>query len=183
MNKKIIAEHKKHEAWSKDICKNYGEAAAICFAIGSDLLLDTLKHELEELSEMPRGAHIGQVPFSVLAWMLPLQFLTRYDFEFLYILRSTVRHFRQIAHNGSPIVAHSVMQELALYLIVDSFRSYIENPDIQSELHDELDGNWEEWIFEIFEDTDIELCLYSDFALTNDNQYHFDHWMESAFFC
>ena len=182
MNQKNIEEYRNHEAWSEGICEQFGKGAAICFALGSDLLLDTLAEALEELSEAPRGTHLGQLDASVLASMLPEQFRTRYDYEFVYALRQNVKQFRQSAKKNQYI-AHSVLQELILFLIVDEFRSYVEytGMDVHTDT-DELDG-WDDWIFDLFDDMDIVTFLYSDWYVTNENIYHFDHWMKSAFFC
>ncbi len=63
---------------------------------------------------MPRGSHLGEVDISWLESDLPLQFLMRYDYDFTYILRTTVISFRTIAPMGNQIIAHSVMEELTL---------------------------------------------------------------------
>ena len=42
---------------------------------------------------------------------------------------------------------------------------------------------WEEWIYDIFDDMDVETYLYSDYYLAEDEDYHFLHWMEDQFYC
>ena len=111
-----IDEYRNHKAWSEFICNQFGEAAAISFAIGSDIVLDHIEEDLYELSKMPRGSHVGQIPASMTKDMLPAQFLTRYDYEFLYHLKVTVEKLRGIARYADHFLAHNVMQEMAIYL-------------------------------------------------------------------
>ena len=59
-----IAECRKYEMWSDYIEENYGEIAAASLAIGSDILFDYVKEDLETLSKMPRYSHIGQIEVS-----------------------------------------------------------------------------------------------------------------------
>lgn len=46
-----ITECRKYEMWSDYIEENYGEIAAASIAIGSDLVFDYVKQDLEELSK------------------------------------------------------------------------------------------------------------------------------------
>ena len=177
-------EYRNHEAWSSYIMDTFGKLAAISFAIGSDILLDYLEEDIEKLSSMPRGSHVGEIDVSWLASILPSQFLMRYDYEFLYVLRDTVTRFRLQASAGIPIKAHSVIEELVLYLIVEESQFIMESiePDMENDDVDTYD-NWDEWIFDIFDDMDLITFLYSDRYLTNDDMYHFNHWLERQFYC
>jgi hypothetical protein len=38
-----------------------GNLAAISFVIGSDILLDNLQDDIDEISSMAKGSHIGQI--------------------------------------------------------------------------------------------------------------------------
>ena len=179
----LLEEYKRHEAWSEWICDCYGEAAAISFVIGSDILLDYINEELKELSRLPRDSHIGQLPFSMMKDRLPEQFLTRYDYEFLYCLKCIVLQYRGVARGGRGIVAHRVIDELVLYLIVEEARFSMEN------ILDKLEQNgiedveiWDEWIFDMLGDMDVVTFLFSDRYLTHDWNYHFDHWLKEQFY-
>lgn len=173
-----------HEAWSQYFVNNYGKLAAASFAVGSDILLDYVKEDLAALSEMPQGTHIGQIGTSFLDALLPPQFLMKYDYDFLYMLLYTVTQLRAMAQSGIPIVAKSVIEELALYLMVEESRFLIESADQGMELTDvDQDGDWDTWIFDVFGDMDIVSCLFSDQYLTNNHAYHFDHWMDRQFYC
>ncbi len=171
-----LDEYKKHEAWSKFLSKEFGKSAAASFAIGSDILLDHLNEDMEALSSMPKGTHVGEVDFSWLEPSLPPQFLMRYDYDFLYIMRCTILRLRAIAHAGNEIIAHSVIEELALYLIVEESEFLMESAEIED------NDDWKDWIFNIFDDMDIITFLYSDFFVERDNIYHFNHWYEQQFY-
>lgn len=172
-----IESYKMHEAWSTYLEKTFGNLAAISFAVGSDILLDHINEDLRELSKLPKGTHIGQIGTSFLEHLLPEQFLMNYDYEFLYALRAELDLLRRIAKTGSKIIAHSVLDELILHLIVDESEFLIEN-DIKS--IDESD--WREWIYDIFDDADIDMLLYSDGYVSTDNCYHFSYWLDRQFY-
>lgn len=168
--------YKGSAAWSKYLEENFGEEAAMSFASGSDMLLDHIEEDLNSLSSMPSGTHIGQLAISWLADMLPKQFLMRYDYEFLYQMKCRLIRLRSYAKVGQPIVAHSVQDELLLYLCS-------EEATVLTELSGKVsrtDGN--EWVFEVFGDMDIVDCLYSDENLEDDHIYHFSHWTEKQFY-
>ncbi|MBQ8209620.1 MAG: helix-turn-helix transcriptional regulator [Clostridia bacterium] len=174
--------YKKHKAWSQYLCDEFGEAAAISFAIGSDIVLEHIEEDLRELSTMPIGSHLGQIPISMMRDSLPEQFLMRYNYDFLYQLRSTVINIRAIARSGNYFLAHSVLQELVIYMfmqesvfLMDCMFVDMENYGVSG-----LDMV-EDWAFEIFDDMDIVTNLYSNMYLTEENIYHFNHWAASQF--
>lgn len=171
-----LDEYKKREAWSQNLSDTFGEIAALSFAIGSDMLQDSIREDMNELASMPKGTHIGQLGASWLEPYLPAQFLMRYDYEFLYALNTTVKRLIGIAQWGNTIVAHSVMEELALYLAVCMSHELIEISAI------ECDEHWDEWVFDVFGDMDLVTCLYSKAYLDEDHEYHFIHWMEEQFY-
>ena len=178
-----LEEFKSHEAWSQFICDNFGEAAAISFVLGSDSMIDSLNEDLNELSRMPRGTHIGQLPVSMMKDLLPEQFLMRYDYEFLYSLKAAIQRLQAVASGGKQFSAHSVMEELALYLCTEEadFSMDILRPQLESAGIDGLD-DWQEWIYDLFDDDDIDMLLYSGADLPPDNKYHFDHWADNQFY-
>lgn len=177
-------EYRDHEAWSPYLVEKFGNLAAASFVIGSDILLDNLQDDIEELSSMPRGSHIGQMGASWMKSLLPPQFLMRYDYDFLYILRTTVTQFRLQAPMGSPIIAHSVIEELVLYLIMEESQFLMESIVLEEE-QDDIDDydSWDEWVFDIFDDMDLITFLYSDIYLNDGHPYHFDCWLERQFYC
>ena len=179
-----LNQYKNHEAWSPYLADNFGELVAASFVIGSDILLDNLQQDINALSSMPRGSHLGEIEISWLETDLPPQFLMNYDYDFLYILRSTIKHFRTIAPMGNPIIAHSVIEELALYLIMEESQFFMESMDFDT-VSDDMDSgsDWDSWAFDIFDDMDIVTFLYSDTYLDHSNPYHFEHWLEAQFYC
>ena len=91
--------------------------------------------------------------------------------------------YRGVARGGRGIVAHRVIDELVLYLIVEEARFSMEN------ILDKLEQNgiedveiWDEWIFDMLGDMDVVTFLFSDRYLTHDWNYHFDHWLKEQFY-
>lgn len=178
-----LKEYENHEAWSVSIRECYGTVAAISFVIGSDILLDGVREDLEALSSMPKGTHVGQLDVSWLAPSLPEQFLPRYDYDFLYCMRATIERLRKAAHTGNELVAHSVMEELCLYLIVQEAGFLVDSMAMDMEdVGIDYDEKWADWIFEVFDDDDIVIFLYSGLYLDGNDGYHFDHWYDEKFF-
>ena len=159
--------------------ENFGRMSAVSFVVGSDILLDNLQEDMEALASLPRGSHIGQVDISFLKGVLPPQFLMMYDYDFLYALYTTVIQLRTVAHAGREIVAHRVIDELALYLIVEESRFLVESKMVDDE---QQDAGWDEWIFDIFDDMDIITFLYSNMYVSEKDTYHFSRWMEEQFY-
>lgn len=178
-----LAEYKRHEAWSQYLCDEFGEAVAISFAIGSDIVLDHIEEDLRELSAMPKGSHLGQISVSMLKDTLPEQFLMCYDYDFLYQLKSVVISLRAIARNGNYFLAHSVLQELVIYMFM------CESSFLMDCMHVEMENCGiggldmiEDWAFEMFDDMDIVTFLYSNEYLTEESIYHFNHWATPQFY-
>ncbi len=172
-----LEDYRTHEAWSSYLEKNFGKIAAISFAVGSDILLDYIKEDLEALSSNPKGTHIGELDASWLASILPPQFLMEYNYEFLYSMRDRLIHLRAIARGGADMRAHSPMEEIIYLLIADESEFLIESdPQLKAK-----DG-WKDWVFDLFDDDDVIINLYSDHCLTQANVYHFSHWMEEIFY-
>lgn len=179
-----LNEYRNHKAWSPYLLNRFGKFAAASFVIGSDILLDNLREDMESLSSMPKGSHVGEIDVSWLGALLPPQFLMRYDYDFLYILHDAINRLRLIASTGAPIIAYSVLEELTLYLIVEGSRFVMESIEPDIECDDvEAYSSWDEWIFDIFDDMDLVTFLYSDVYIANDNPYHIEHWLERQFFC
>lgn len=174
-----------HEAWSSYLADTFGKYAAASFAIGSDIVLDHLNEDIQALLSLPRGSHMGELDFSFLQEDLPSQFLVNYDYDFLYHLRSVITDFRLQAANGTKFVAHSVLDELALYLILENSRSLMElaEPEtLEDDSHEDFEY-WDEWIYDLFEDSDLITFLYSGRYINSSCTYHFDHWLEQQFWC
>lgn len=176
--KLTLDEAKRHSAWSSDLEQKFGPLAALSFAGGSDVLMDQLDDALDELSHLPKGTHVGELDASMLADVLPPQFLTAYDYTFLYAMRCTLKNLRLRAGTGQEFVAHSVAEELLIYLAVDDAELLMDD-----RVRREQGDAWKEWVFDLFDDCDLLANLYDDVFLTADNAYHFEHWFEPQFFC
>ena len=172
------------ETWSPYLASVFGKYAAISFVIGSTILLDEINGDLSALSELPKDSHIGEVPSSILSVIMPQQFLVRYDYEFIWAMRQTLIKYRTIAPNTSSMIAHSVLDELVLYLVMEESRDLMEDMkfDFDPAYDEDEYFNWSEWAFDIFQDMDIVTFLYADlFTLTPDSPYHFSNWFKQQF--
>lgn len=175
-----VQELKEHEAWSPFLENTFGAKAAMAFAAGSSILLDHIKEDMVELASMPCGSHIGQLNISWLYGDLPKQFLTNYNYDFLYQLKCTLCRLRERAKRGLSMTAHSVMEELIIYLCSQEATAFIE---LSGGINEEEDDIYtDEWVFDLFDDMDIIDFLYSDIYLSPENSYHFCHWNEQQFY-
>ncbi|MDO4581613.1 MAG: helix-turn-helix transcriptional regulator [Bacillota bacterium] len=178
--KSLVEEYRDHEAWSQYLADNYGLGAAAAFAAGSDMLLDYIKQDQSDLASMPAGAHIGQLPTSFISPELPEQFLMRYDYVFLYQMKCALIQLRGRAKHGMAMTAHSILEELIIYLCNEEAQVLIElgsdtdNPDDFE--------NSKDWVFDLFDDMDIITFLYSDEYLSEDHPFHFAYWGEQQLY-
>ena len=165
--------HRSHEAWSSYLEKNFGEVAAASFAIGSDIVLDYIKEDMQALSSKEKGTHIGQLDASWLASILPPQFLMEYHYEFLYLMRARLLRLRALAGAGSDMRASNTLEEILYLLIVDESEILIENDSTLN-----AENGWKEWVYDLLEDADAATYLYSNDYLSQDHDYHFSHWLD-----
>lgn len=181
--KSLIEEYRDHEAWSQFLAENYGSGAAVAFAAGSDILLDYINQDLSDLAAMPSGSHIGQLSTSFISDGLPPQFLMRYNYDFLYNMKCVLLKLRWRAKHGMPMTAHSILEELIIYLCNEEAQVLIKVSAGTDDLVDneELDAS-EDWVFNMFDDMDIISFLYSNVYLTEDHSFHFKHWCEQQFY-
>ncbi|MBF6451878.1 helix-turn-helix domain-containing protein [Nocardia cyriacigeorgica] len=166
-----------HRAWSAVLEENFGRECAVTFAVGSDVVSNQIRDDLTELAKEPRGAHLGQLSTSWLDGDLPPQFVPRYDYELVYALKAAVSTLRA-RFSAGHLVAHTVLEELALYLILSQ-------AEILDDLYPEFEGgaDWREWLGDILDDLDVEFYLFtSGLALTPDHTYHFARWSEEQFY-
>lgn len=174
-----LEKYRHDQFWPKDIEAKYGTRAALSFVTGSEIFLDYLNESLNELSKLPNGSHLGQISFCMLEDMFPPQFLMFYDYEFLYAVKCNVIRMREMARLNQEIIAHSVLDELTLYLISENSSLFMNSIDLDSiEDAEEL----EDWVFNLFDDMDIITFLYSNLYLEKDHPFYFDHWMDQQFY-
>ena len=177
-----VQEFKNHEAWSTFLENSFGAEAAISFAAGSDILYDHIKEDMDELSSLPAGTHIGQLNISWLSSSLPEQFLMYYDYEFLYQMKCSLRQIRMCTKNDASMVAHSVMEELLIYLCNKEGLLFIEVSGGICDEENDCNIYSEDWVFDLFDDIDIISNLYSNIYLNSEHPYHFSHWSEQQFY-
>ena len=170
-----IEEYKKHGAWSEFLEKAFSETAALSFAVGSDILLDHIQEDMNRLSSMPAGSHIGQIDISWLKEDLPEQFLMKYDYEFLFQMKCKLHQLRRVAKHSQHLSVHSVLEEILIYLCNEEAKVLLE-------LFDVIDvDEMEDWLFDFFDDMDVVTCLYSGLCLDENHIYHFSHWADERF--
>lgn len=176
-----IGQYKSSPAWSQTLADTWGDAAAVSFVIGSDILLDYIRQDLEALSAMPKGSHIGELEISWLDMGLPQQFLMEYDYDFLYYLQTVLLRLRMRVAQEEPITIRTVAEEVLLCLAVEESRFLMEEflPKIQVEEEEK----WDSWPFDLCDDMDVVTFLYSGSYITEENPYHFTHWREEQFHC
>jgi transcriptional regulator with XRE-family HTH domain len=181
--KSLVEEFRDHEAWSQFLADNYGSQAAVAFAAGSDILLDHIEQDQSDLASMPSGSHIGQLSTSFISDELPPQFLVRYDYDFIYHMKCVLLQLRSRAKHRMPMTAHSVLEELIIYLCNEEAQAFIEVGAGADDLIDnEYLDNSENWVFDMFDDMDIITFLYSNKYLSEDHPFHFVHWSDQQFY-
>ena len=179
----LVEEYRDHEAWSQFLADNYGCRAAIAFAVGSDMLLDYIEQDRLDLASMPSGSHIGQLSTSFISEEFPAQFLMRYDYDFLYHMKCVLLQLRWKANHGISMIAHSIMEELIIYLCNEEAQALIEVGACADGLVGDEDlENSVDWVIDMFGDMDIITYLYSDKYLTDDHPFHFEHWNDQQFY-
>lgn len=180
----LLDEYRHHEAWSRFLSENYGLGAALSFAAGSDILLDYIKQDLSDLAAMPAGSHIGQLSTSFICRELPQQFLTQYDYDFLYRMKCVLLDLRWRAKYDQSMLAHSILEELIIYLCNEEAQTLLELSADAGDLTDDEEFDYlEDWVFDMFDDADILTFLYSDRYLEEDHPFHFDYWSDQRFYC
>ena len=173
-----ITDYTKHMAWSKVLADHYGYMAAKSFSVGSDILLDNVNQDLQELARQPIHTHIGQLQHSFTLYDLPQQFLMQYDYDFMYRFQCGILWLRQRARQGFSMIAHTVLEEIIYYMCIQEAKAYMELEEIE----EDMDEYWADWIFDMFDDCDVEMFLFSHEYITEDNIYHFSHWSEKQLF-
>ena len=176
-----VKEYRNHSAWSPYLKKHFGPWAALSFAFGSDSLLANIQDDLKALKSLPAGTLLDE-DNSTVFYSLPPQFAQQYDAAFLTRMEAELLLLRERARSGDSMVAHSVMEELLLYLCVGETISYLESTGENVVCNGKKITPSYDWLADLFDDMDIVMCLYSDFTLPEDNIYHFSHWDDKVFY-
>lgn len=181
--KSLMEEYRNHEAWSQFLAENYGSGAAVSFAVGSDILLDFVEEDLSDLASMSSGSHIGQLSASFICNELPPQFLIKYDYDFVYRMKCTLLQLRWRAKHGMSMIAHSILEELIIYLCSEEAQAFIEIGAGADEFigSEGLDYSGD-WVFDMFDGEDIITYLYSNHYLTEDHPFYFTQWGVQQFY-
>ena len=82
-----------------------------------------------------------------------------------------------------PITAHSILEELIIFLCNEEARALIEiGAGADGFIDDDYLDNSEDWVFDMFGDMDIITFLYSNMYLAEDHPFHFEHWNDQQFY-
>ena len=164
------------KGWVPCIERSFGRKAAAAFCIGSEILLEELSMDLEELAAMPRGSHLGEAGVSLTLPLFPVQFVMQYDYEFIYKLRARLVLLREALPHCDHFRVHMVADELLLRMIDQEAMPAMEAWTEQDDEHSD------DWVADICEDDDISLYLYSPWSyLERHHTYHFEHWFDHSF--
>lgn len=152
---------------------NYGVDAAKLFAWGSTAVLDEIQQDLDELSRKPRGTHLGELDVSWIDGDLPPQWLTRYDYAFLFRLKATVEQLRrQAVEAGSvltPRLGQTIGEAIGLRLIMSQ-------GDVYVDLYDSDTGDWEDWLDDMVEFDWILPLMYAGQYVDDPGPFGIDNW-------
>ena len=81
------------------------------------------------------------------------------------------------------MIAHSVMEELIIYLCDQEAQALIEvGAGADTSMDDEELYDAEDWVFDLFDDMDLITHLYSDEYLPEDHPFHFNQWGDQQFY-
>lgn len=160
-----------------DIERRFGTFASQAVCFGLDILYDYVNDDLHELKKYPFGSHIGMLSCSGVEDNLPEQYITRYNYEFLYRLRNTISELSTRLKKSGDCLAHTVAEELIIYEAWNIGKEIL--PDI-SDITMPADTD-EEWIFDLFGDSDI-LWLLNGYWIPEGTDYSFENWFERSFY-
>jgi hypothetical protein len=169
------------EAYSEWIAREVGDACARVFAVGCDVAPDLMREDLEGLASLPRGTHIGELPFSSLENDLPHRWMMRYDYEFVYRFLSTIQNLaRRAVHQDfekDPYLTQCFADALAVHVVMQTGFSAFDD------LHGVSESQVVNWEDELSGDFDVELnwTLTEEFHPGPHDPSHFDHWFDKVF--
>lgn len=155
-------------AWPYEMCRFYGRGAAVSFVAGSGILLDYTTEDLKSLSCMPRGSHVGEISVSWIKDLLPKQFLTRYDYEFVYELLCANQHMREDADRLGWINPRTILDVLIMRAMCECASILMKGWGFEP--------GWDNWLRDAREAPEVDRYLFSDEYLPSGHMYHFDNW-------
>jgi len=164
------------EVYSPRLARTLGEEAARCFALGAFLFDMSVAEDLENLAQLPRGAHLGQLDETHIGSTLPQLWLTRYDYEFVFQLRGTARDMALRLTDGGPAVGEPLVRNLADVLVLhDIFNLGGVIADSRGADIDE--DRWEGWVDALSgPDQPTHALIAMGLIPPADAPEHFDNW-------
>ncbi|GAA4712910.1 Transcriptional regulator, contains XRE-family HTH domain [Promicromonospora umidemergens] len=166
---------KKDGLYVEDLELNFGLDAAKTFAWGSDVLLDHIKGDLEELARRPRGTHLGELGHSWLDGALPEQWLVRYDYDFVFRLKATIEQLRRTAPAAKSIMMPRLAQTVGEGIVV---RLILEQGDVFADMYGADTDGWPDWYDAIVEPDWIIDLMYDGRYMSEDGPWNFENWFD-----
>lgn len=152
-----------------------GETGARTFALGVMVLRGVLSDDINQLSTLPRGSHLGMVDFSPTAASLPRPWLTRYDYEFVTHFLCRIEEFvaRLVIYPSvepQPLV-WCVADVLALRCIFTTgcFVAHTAGEDLLEDIQ-----KWQTALAEA--DEIVQQIFSANFFPDPESYLHFDNW-------
>ena len=163
-----------NQGWSPYLARMYGRKTAVTFCLGSEILGDELRLDLEQLATKPKGTHLGELDISMTLAYLPEQFVPRYDYDFVYRLRARLEYLRIVLRGCDHFAPQTVADELLLHMIETEAEMLMEY--WEEEADDELS---EAWVAEVCGDDDFETFLGAPWSYVDEGHaYFFDYWFD-----
>jgi transcriptional regulator with XRE-family HTH domain len=164
------------DSYLGSLAESIGDECARTFAFGIDGLLDHSREDLEELAKRPRGTHLGELGMSWLVEELPVRWVPRYDYDFVFRLRATAEtikiRLKWAGADGNQQLARSVADKLVVHLIFQDGMTAADS------CGSDAADDWEDWVLDLTEGDDE--FLYALFSNTivwgEESRYHFDNW-------
>lgn len=172
------------------------DSLPICAGLltGLEFLKDVLDEALDDLSEEPRGTHIGMID-TIISYRMPEQFLTEYDYEFIYGMRAKVLSMLRAIDYNKEIEINTVMDDIILDVAFDLCETWFDNDFVikenSSDGKEVFDSRKEHYDFDCYrEDVDlfledygddclIDFVLYDDeICIPKDSPFHVSHWFD-----
>lgn len=116
---------KENLIWSDWLEDNFGVPMAVAFGAGSDYAVDEIDSALQQLASKPKGTHIGEICSLFIESDLPEEFLTSYDYTFVYNLRCSALKLRVGIKQLDEFKIETLMDAVALMVIFYRFYSVI----------------------------------------------------------
>ncbi|SDM87882.1 helix-turn-helix domain-containing protein [Actinomyces ruminicola] len=164
------------EVYSPRLARTLGEDAARCYALGVLLFDMSITENLESLAELRGGTHLGELDETHIGSILPQLWLTRYDYEFVFQLRESLREMTRRLVSGVTTDNDPMACTIAEILVLhDVFSTGGVIADARGADIDE--DRWEGWVDALSgPDQPAHALIAMGLIPPADAPEHFDNW-------